>query len=300
MLRAVEQHVHRQHEDQHEVEDRALTRFGQQAAAEGERVELDALDDFVLERLQRRLALLDELHVDAVLVEVALQVVERLVGFVDEVRQVVAERVDLVGDRVGERASRCRPSDRKKREVDERAPRARGDSRGAAGSATTGLRISAMSAATMKITALCPRLSRAPRARAAPAAAAPAGPSAGRRARRLVAADSRRGRHELAAPRLVGGAASGPCSAPSVTCLPPSARVWLSAEAAVGDRRAREILFVGDLVGGLGRRTLLDCLPRAARALRADVRRRQRARTSPAGSGSRRRSPTSCSRPAST
>ena len=68
----------------------------------------------------------------------------------------------------------------------------------------------------------------------------------------------------------------------------------------VSKRRNVSILFVGDVVGGIGKRTLLSLLPAAARALSADVRRRQRRERRRAAWGSRRRSPTSCSRPAST
>ena len=71
----------------------------------------------------------------------------------------------------------------------------------------------------------------------------------------------------------LGGAACGrsagdACGSPASR---PSARVWLSrgvrraersAQRGAGRaRRPREILFVGDVVGGLGRHTLLDCLP---------------------------------------
>ena len=63
-LLAVEEHVDRQHEHEHEVEDRAGG-FGEQGAAE-RREFAGALGDFVLDALQRRLALLDEFHVDAV------------------------------------------------------------------------------------------------------------------------------------------------------------------------------------------------------------------------------------------
>ena len=97
---AVEQHVHRQHEHEHEVEDR-IGHFGQQRAAE--RCEFaGALGDFVLDALQRRFALFDEVHVDAVLVQFALEGRDLLVGFVDDVRKVVGERPHLIGDRVGE------------------------------------------------------------------------------------------------------------------------------------------------------------------------------------------------------
>ncbi len=85
---------------QHEVEHGAR-RFRQQPAAEGRQL-AGAFGDFVLERLQRGLALFDEVHVEAVAGRVCLQVRDRLVGFVDDVRQVVRERPHLIGDRVGE------------------------------------------------------------------------------------------------------------------------------------------------------------------------------------------------------
>ncbi len=44
--------------------------------------------------------------------------------------------------------------------------------------------------------------------------------------------------------------------------MPPTiARVWLRPRRARRTRQPARILFVGDVVGGLGRRTLLDCLP---------------------------------------
>ena len=76
-----------------------------------------------------------------------------------------------------------------------------------------------------------------------------------------------RRRRVLARRPAAGG---GRSSCPSVRSSAPCARVC-----AVPDAPAT-ILFVGDLVGGLGRRTLLGLLPGAARAPRADVRRRQR------------------------
>ena len=72
------------------------------------------------------------------------------------------------------------------------------------------------------------------------------------------------------------------------------ARVW-----DVPDAPAT-ILFVGDIVGGLGRRTLLGAAARAARAPRSRLRRRQRRERRRRPRASRRRSPTSSSPPAST
>ena len=62
--RAVEQHVDRQHEDQDQVEQGAGD-FAQHPAAEGHD-RAGALGHLVAERLQRGFALLDEVHVEAV------------------------------------------------------------------------------------------------------------------------------------------------------------------------------------------------------------------------------------------
>ncbi len=63
-LGAVQQHVHRQHEHEHQIEDRA-GHFGGERAAE-RREFVGALGDFALDALQRRFALFDEFDVDAV------------------------------------------------------------------------------------------------------------------------------------------------------------------------------------------------------------------------------------------
>ncbi len=62
-----------------------------------------AADDLVLQRPQRRLALLGDLDVDALVVEPLLQVGQPVVGVADDAGHVVAELARLVGDRVGER-----------------------------------------------------------------------------------------------------------------------------------------------------------------------------------------------------
>ena len=54
------------------------------------------------DRLQRRLALLLDLDLDAAPVQPVLQVGERAVGVVDVARDLALERGGLVGDRVGE------------------------------------------------------------------------------------------------------------------------------------------------------------------------------------------------------
>jgi len=61
-----------------------------------------AADDLRLERVERRVALLLDLDVDALAVEVVLHVGQALVRGVGDRRDVVAQRGDLVGDRVGQ------------------------------------------------------------------------------------------------------------------------------------------------------------------------------------------------------
>jgi len=55
-----------------------------------------------MHRIEYRGVTIEEMDVDAVVVEPLLEVGERGVGVVDEVRHVVAERRHLVGDRVGQ------------------------------------------------------------------------------------------------------------------------------------------------------------------------------------------------------
>jgi hypothetical protein len=98
--RPVEQHVHGDHEDEDQAEARPDDRL-QQIRAERDDLPGPA-HDAVLQRLQRRPALFLELDVDAAVVERLLQIGQALVGGVDDRGDVVAERVDLVGDRVGQ------------------------------------------------------------------------------------------------------------------------------------------------------------------------------------------------------
>ena len=153
--------------------------------------------------------------------------------------------------------------------------------------------------------ALCRLRSRAPRRARSRAAAARAGSSA---ARPCVAARRGprlcRGRASSArgASSSSGGRARGPCSGTPPHVPPTIARVWLSLRRPNrqpptpprGPTPAR-ILFVGDVVGGIGRRTLLDCLP-VLRERYAPTFVVVNGENAPAVSASRRRSPTSCSR----
>ena len=92
----MDEHVDREdeHEDQPEAcGDQRL----QQAGAEGHDL-VGAADDLAAQRLQRALALLLDLDVDALAVEVVLHVGEPVVGRVHDRRDVLLERGDLVGD----------------------------------------------------------------------------------------------------------------------------------------------------------------------------------------------------------
>ena len=150
---AVEQHVDGEHEDQHQVEDRAR-RFGEQPAAEGgDRA--GALGDFVLDRLQRRFALLDEVHVDAVPVERALEACRAFCSL----RRPSVGRLwlkDCTWWTIGLASRKPIPANvRKNARYTASTARPRGR-RERWRKATAGLRISAMRAATTKITSTFP------------------------------------------------------------------------------------------------------------------------------------------------
>ena len=138
-----------------------------------------SLATLLLDALQRRLALLDQFQMDAVVVQFVLEARDRLVGFVDDVRQVVGERAHLIGDRVGKQEA-----DAGQREEE---CEVHGEHRQPAGQAR------ALQEGDGRVEdqrdepgddedqpALFPPLSPAPTAPAARAAAAPAAPSAGR------------------------------------------------------------------------------------------------------------------------
>ena len=241
--------------------------------------------DVARERLQRGLALALDLDVDAVVVEPALQVGERRCS---RRRRAAARRAgsSATWSATG-LASRTPMPDERRRATryTPRAPRRRAGSARARSSSTSGLRISAMTPATMNSSS-----DRAGGAREhahdaeQPAAAARAGPSAGRRP-----ADARRraagGRAGSAALRLVGrspagvdGGSLGLTDRPSRAGRDPLRR-----------RRRRRA----------GRRALGAAARRCARSTRSTSS-SSTARTPPAASASRRRSPTSCSRRAST
>ena len=83
-----------------------------------------------------------------------LQGRDRFVGFVDDVRKVVAERAHLIGDRVGQQEADAGERRKNARYTASTAsPRGR---RERCRKATAGLRISAMSPAMMKITSTLP------------------------------------------------------------------------------------------------------------------------------------------------
>jgi hypothetical protein len=97
---AVEQHVDADHDDQDQRQ-RGLDRRPQRVL--GERHQLAGpLRQVLAERAERGLALVGDLDVDPVVVEPLLDIGERGVGVVDQVRHVVAEGRDLVGHRVGD------------------------------------------------------------------------------------------------------------------------------------------------------------------------------------------------------
>ena len=233
-----------------------------------------------LQRLQRGLALLLDLDVDALAVEVVLQVGEARVGGVDDAR---ARRRGSVepGRRPGWRAATpTPPSTAKSAEVDERD----GQRRAAAGprctSGTSGLRISAITPATTNSQQDLPGRARDDPERedrerqhdeldpardddraASRAASGGGGRSAGR-ARRWAA--------------LVGQ--------PGSSCAQSMRRA----------RRPRPSCSSATSWAASGRRTLLALLPGLRERLRADVRRRQRRERRRAASGSRPSWPTSC------
>ncbi len=91
---AVDEHVDRQHEHEHQIHER-FGHFGEQSAAEGGEFR-GAFGDLVLQRLQRRLALADEFGVDAVFVQFSLKARDLAVGFVDDMREIVRERAHLI------------------------------------------------------------------------------------------------------------------------------------------------------------------------------------------------------------
>ena len=97
---SVEQHVDAEDDDQ-DQRDRRLCQPQQRVARERDQL-AGALRDAVAERVDRGPARLGHLQVDPVAVEPVLDVGERVVDAVDDRRHLVAERRDLVGDRVGE------------------------------------------------------------------------------------------------------------------------------------------------------------------------------------------------------
>ena len=225
-----------------------------------------AADDLVLQRLQRGLALALDLDVDALAIEVGLQVGEPVVGVVDDPRHVVAELLRLVGDRVGQQHADADRRDQQA-EVDD-------DDRQAA--RQTGARLQE-------------RHDRVEDQRD------DAGDREGQQhdARRLgdevQRDDEQRQRDELDPPRdddLSGGGGvrrAGPGGGSRQRVVPCPVRVSVGGRcssppsARVCDvPAAPSILFVGDVVGGLGRRTLLGLLPALRERLRARLRRRQR------------------------
>ena len=118
--------------------------------------------------------------------------------------------------------------------------------------------------------ALCPRLWRAPTARAAASGSSTSCTQRGTTTRGWLARRRRSESASALAPRAPAGdrrrRLGGAFSETSLTCRPTIARVWLSRGVPGSGRRraaggSARILFVGDVVGGIGRRTLLDCLP---------------------------------------
>ncbi len=272
----------------------ALTASVSSAAAERHE-RAAAFGELVLQRLQRRLSLLCQLHVNAEPVQVALQGEDRAVGFVDEVGQAVRERPHLIGDRVGEqhadpgqrqeesevhREHRQTPGKPRALEKgDSRVEDQRDDRRHDEDQQHFARRFRQRPdrqhrqreqhqldpARNDDVEAALPPAGRLPvESVGTPLLLGLAGPRRGcSRRRRSLARNHRQSMAE-------------PEAAPP---RPPS---------------AVSILFVGDLVGRHRQAHAARLPADTARALRPRLRRRQRARTSPAGWGSPPRSPMSC------
>ena len=267
----------------------------------------DALEHVVLERLQRGLALLLDLHLDAVLVEEVLDVREVVVGVPDELRNVVREAVDL-GARPGRRAGPRSRRATSRPQVDEQDRQPARNPRSMQ-RLTSGIQDQGDVLGRDRISRTVRRRGPAPIARAAPAEAAPAGSSAGQRPAASAAAvaqlrlGARRSASSARLPRRSAPRASPaprPGGRPAQAPGKPEAHARGSMSVGRREQSRSRILFVGDVVGGIGTRTLLDAAARAARALRRRRSSSSTARTPPAASGSPRRSPASCSPPAST
>jgi hypothetical protein len=96
----VDEHVDGEHEDEDQPE-ACRDDLGEQVGAERDDG-VGPADDLLLERLEGGVALRLDLEVDALAIEVVLDVGQARVGGVGDRRDVVAQGGDLIGDRVGQ------------------------------------------------------------------------------------------------------------------------------------------------------------------------------------------------------
>ena len=272
---AVDEHVHRQHEHEHEVEDRAR-RFGRERAAE--RGEFAGAS----------LATLPSMLCSAVLpcltsfrwmpwwsssvCTVAIVLLASLTMF----GKVARERPHLIGDRVGQQEADARQREeecevhgehrqpaRNARAVHEGHGRIedqrdeRGDDEDDKTLPAAFASAHSASSASGSSTSCTQRGTTTRAARLSASGdlsrfgdSGVSGVSASMRQLALVL-----GRGSARSPAR-GGFPRDACHLP-----PTIARVWLSPRRRPAPAGAARILFVGDVVGGLGRNTLLDCLP---------------------------------------
>ena len=131
-----------------------MTTFPSSDSREGDDVPR-ALQDVLLERLQRGLALLLDLDLDPVPVQKRLEIRQVVVGVPDDPRDRLGEVVDLSADRVGQQRSRPRRAPRGCRRTRARIASPRGNRRRSS-IFTSGLRISATVLAAIRISTTGP------------------------------------------------------------------------------------------------------------------------------------------------